>query len=82
LLIRGCESDDLEVLIGLLKAFIEVRSDVDACVSVVAIVVERDADYYIRLLGLWVSFIQTVDHRLVNVKYQNFFVRWVLRRRQ
>jgi hypothetical protein len=69
LLIRSCESDDLEVLIGLLEALVKMGPDVDACVGVVTIIVERDADHHVGLLVLWVTLIQTVDHCLVNVKY-------------
>lgn len=69
LLIRGCECDDLVVLIQLLQAIVKMRSNVDSSIRIITFIIQWDSDDHIRLLFFWVSLIQTMDQSLINIKY-------------
>lgn len=77
-LMRCCEYNDLKVLIGLLKTFHDVRSNVDACVNSLFIWKVNLKDD-IRILSFYI--VHTMDQSFVHIKnHQLFLLVWELRR--
>ena len=75
LLVRGSKSNHLVALIGLLKALEQVRTDVYASICILSIyfvIIKRDPDHDIWLLILWISFVQAMNHRFINIQDKHF----------